>query len=88
MRLGIDASNIRSGGGLTHLVHLLGAANPLEHDIEHVTVFSKLRLRNAAAATEYSRGYTWVACARRTFEFFSAVHRAHDVNDRSFLQQE
>ena len=40
MILGIDASNIRAGGGLTHLVELLGAADPLAHDFSRVVVWS------------------------------------------------
>jgi glycosyltransferase involved in cell wall biosynthesis len=39
MRIGIDASNISSGGGVTHLRELLGAANPAEHGVENVTVW-------------------------------------------------
>ena len=33
---GIDASNIRSGGGLTHLVELLRASDPREHGFERI----------------------------------------------------
>ena len=40
MILGIDASNIRAGGGLTHLVELLGAADPVAHDFSRVVVWS------------------------------------------------
>lgn len=40
MVLGIDASNIRRGGGVTHLVELLRAANPLAHGFEKVVVWS------------------------------------------------
>ena len=32
-RVGIDASNLRLGGGITHLVELLRAADPAAHDI-------------------------------------------------------
>ncbi|MFN2509388.1 MAG: glycosyltransferase family 4 protein [Chthoniobacterales bacterium] len=39
MRLGIDASNLRAGGGITHLVGLLREANPQEHGISRVTVW-------------------------------------------------
>lgn len=37
--LGIDASNIRAGGGLTHLVELLRAANPSQAGIERIIVW-------------------------------------------------
>lgn len=40
MILGIDASNLRGGGGVTHLVALLGAANPGAHGIKRVIVWS------------------------------------------------
>ncbi|MEO8033254.1 MAG: glycosyltransferase family 1 protein [Acidobacteriota bacterium] len=39
MRVGIDASNLRQGGGVTHLVQLLAAAVPREAGIERVTVW-------------------------------------------------
>jgi glycosyltransferase involved in cell wall biosynthesis len=39
MRLGIDGSNLRVGGGMTHLVELLGAAQPQEHGIASVMVW-------------------------------------------------
>jgi glycosyltransferase involved in cell wall biosynthesis len=39
VRLGIDASNLRDGGGITHLRELLGAARPYEHGITRVTVW-------------------------------------------------
>lgn len=40
MRLGIDASNISGGGGITHLVNLLGAAQPLAHGFEKVVIWA------------------------------------------------
>lgn len=40
MRLGIDASNLREGGGVTHLIELLRAAAPSEDGIERVTVWA------------------------------------------------
>lgn len=40
MRLGIDAANIRAGGGVTHLVELLRAADPLAYGFSQVTVWS------------------------------------------------
>ncbi|MHB1055031.1 MAG: glycosyltransferase, partial [Thermoleophilia bacterium] len=39
MILGIDASNIRAGGGVTHLVELLRAAAPGAHGFEQVVVW-------------------------------------------------
>jgi glycosyltransferase involved in cell wall biosynthesis len=40
LRLGIDASNIRTGGGLTHLIEFLEAAQPQEHDITQVVLWA------------------------------------------------
>lgn len=40
MRVGIDASNLRSGGGVTHLVELLRHADPAAHNIDTIVVWS------------------------------------------------
>ena len=40
LTLGIDASNIRAGGGVTHLAELLRAAVPAEHGFDEVIVWS------------------------------------------------
>ncbi len=39
MRLGIDASNLRQGGGVTHLIELLRMAQPEKHGFERVVVW-------------------------------------------------
>ncbi|MCX5733480.1 MAG: glycosyltransferase family 1 protein [candidate division NC10 bacterium] len=39
MIVGIDASNMRGGGGITHLSQLLGAARPEEHGIRRTVVW-------------------------------------------------
>lgn len=39
MIIGIDASNIRAGGGLTHLAELLRNADPLRHGITKIIVW-------------------------------------------------
>src|SRR2546426_5596379 len=39
MRLGIDASNLRAGGGVTHLIEMLRAANPRAHGFSQVIVW-------------------------------------------------
>lgn len=39
MHLGIDASNIRGGGGVTHLVELLRTAKPQEYGFKEVVVW-------------------------------------------------
>ncbi len=43
MKVVIDASNLRAGGGLTHLVALLSAADPPAHGIDGVDVWSGAR---------------------------------------------
>jgi hypothetical protein len=40
MILGIDASNVRGGGGVTHLVELLAAADPVAAGFKCVVVWS------------------------------------------------
>jgi len=40
LRIGIDASNLSGGGGVTHLVELLGAARPDEHGIERIVIWA------------------------------------------------
>jgi len=40
MILGIDASNLRSGGGVTHIVNLLKEADPLSQGISKVIIWS------------------------------------------------
>jgi glycosyltransferase involved in cell wall biosynthesis len=37
--IGIDATNLRAGGGVTHLMELLRAAQPLTHSIGHIVVW-------------------------------------------------
>ncbi|MBA3005557.1 MAG: glycosyltransferase family 4 protein [Proteobacteria bacterium] len=46
MIVGIDASNIRAGGGVTHLVELLRAADPQVHGFSQVIVWSGLATLN------------------------------------------
>lgn len=40
MIIGIDASNIRGGGGVTHLIELLRAADPLAHRFSKIILWS------------------------------------------------
>jgi hypothetical protein len=39
MRVGIDASNLRQGGGITHLVQMLTAADPPASGVDRVVVW-------------------------------------------------
>ena len=43
MRIGIDASNIRAGGALNHLVEVLRAVQPEQHSIDRITVWGGRR---------------------------------------------
>ena len=47
MIIGIDASNIRVGGGFTHLVELLYAVNPKKYGIKQIIVWGNKDLINA-----------------------------------------
>lgn len=40
LTIGIDATNLRSGGGVTHLVELLAAAEPTRQDIARVVIWA------------------------------------------------
>ncbi len=40
MVIGIDGTNIRNGGGRTHLIELLQAARPMEHGIDRIIVWA------------------------------------------------
>lgn len=53
MHLGIDASNLRSGGALTHLSELLKAAEPLEHGIARVFVWGGRDILNRLQGREW-----------------------------------
>ena len=40
MIIGIDATNIRAGGGVTHLKELLRSVDVEKHDIEKIVIWS------------------------------------------------
>jgi glycosyltransferase involved in cell wall biosynthesis len=56
MRIGIDASNLRAGGGLTHLIELLRSADPQAHGFDQVTVWA-----GAATLAKLERRQ-WLRC--------------------------
>jgi glycosyltransferase involved in cell wall biosynthesis len=45
--IGVDGANLRQGGGITHLVELLGAAEPEEHGVSRVVVWGGAELMAA-----------------------------------------
>lgn len=55
MRIGIDGSNLRQGGGVTHLVQLLAAADPASAGISQVTVWGSRRLLGELPARPWLR---------------------------------
>jgi glycosyltransferase involved in cell wall biosynthesis len=63
MHLGIDATNIRQGGGITHLVQLLSAASPQEQGISTVTVWCGPKIASLLPKQPWLniRSGTWVA---------------------------
>ena len=55
MRIGIDGSNLRLGGGVTHLVQVLEAAEPARYGVRHVTVWGARRLLDALPSRRWLR---------------------------------
>jgi glycosyltransferase involved in cell wall biosynthesis len=53
MILGIDASNIREGGGVTHLVEVLREVDPVMHGFSQVVVWSGLSTLNKIEPREW-----------------------------------
>jgi glycosyltransferase involved in cell wall biosynthesis len=49
MIVGVDASNISGGGGLTHLVELLGSADPARHGFSRVVLWASQRTLDRVA---------------------------------------
>ncbi len=45
--IGIDATNLRAGGGVTHLVELLRAAQPATHSFYHIVIWGGKRTLNS-----------------------------------------
>lgn len=62
MVLGIDASNIRGGGGVTHLVELLGAAKPQASGFQRVIVWGSQATIDRIADKEWldKRSHPWL----------------------------
>lgn len=53
MKLGIDACNIRMGGGLTHLVELLENGNPCHNGISEIIVWSSDQTLNKLPSRDW-----------------------------------
>jgi glycosyltransferase involved in cell wall biosynthesis len=70
MRLGIDASNLRAGGGLTHLIELLRAAIPQSSGFESVVIWA------CAATLEQLPARRWLELRTEAALERSPVRRA------------
>ncbi len=55
MHVGIDGSNLRSGGGVTHIVQMLAAAEPAAHGIDAVTIWVPSATRSQIADRPWLR---------------------------------
>ncbi|HEX9983064.1 MAG TPA: glycosyltransferase family 1 protein [Thermoanaerobaculia bacterium] len=53
IRVGIDASNLRAGGGITHLVELLRHAEPRQAGVDRVTVWGAHETLDRLAARDW-----------------------------------
>ena len=49
MRLGIDAANLRAGGGVTHLREILQVLDPDQYDIDKIIIITVTHLTSAIA---------------------------------------
>lgn len=69
MILGIDAFNIRAGGGVTHLAELLAAADPARHGFSKVIVWTPTSTRNRLSVRP------WLDCPAVAALDGSLLHR-------------
>ena len=51
--LGVDASNLRQGGGRTHLIELLKHANPTKHGFSKIIVWGSMATLNLLSENEW-----------------------------------
>lgn len=87
LRLGIDASNIRMGGGLTHLVETLAHADPAAAGFGRVTVWAPRATLDRLPVRDWLRleGHEWLdgplpaRAAWQTLQRTPASRRAADV---------
>lgn len=69
MKIAIDASNIRDGGGVTHLLELLKVSNPSEYHFDEVVVWS-----NEKTLAQLPRA-PWLSCRHQPLLDKSLLHR-------------
>ena len=72
MHLGIDATNIHQGGGVTLLVQLLSAASPQQHDISKITVWCSPKITKLFPKRSWLniRSNNWLKGGRSLKRFF------------------
>lgn len=71
MKIGIDASNIRAGGGLTHLVELINAAEPDSHGFDEVVLWGGVNTLRRI------KSQTWLHKAHEPFLDYSLPYRLY-----------
>ena len=69
MKIGIDASNIRAGGGLTYLIKLLQHARPAKAGVDEVFVWSNQR------TLKYLPNHSWLIKLHHPYLDRSLVYR-------------
>jgi hypothetical protein len=70
MHLAIDAVNIRQGGGVTHLIQMLEAANPSKFGFSKVTIFT------SAATAQLIPSYPWLIKRVEAWMDYGVVFRS------------
>lgn len=74
MRVGIDASNLRSGGTTTHLIEVLRAVHPGDHGISEVIVWGGSAVLNRVEEREWLRKITDPALEQAADPFADRRH--------------
>ncbi len=90
MIVGIDATNIRSGGGITHLVELLNALEPKKFGVDRVVIWGCKNLLNALENREWLDKYSPLllnkGLLKRTFwQCFNLSKALKDVGCEALL---
>ena len=80
--LGIDASNISTGGGLTHLVELLNAVNPNLYGFRRVVIWSSKSTLSAIDDTDWLKKCCNKYLDRNLFYrvFWQKFYLEHELN--------
>ncbi len=68
MRIGIDASNVGGGGGITHLREILSYVQHLDHEVDSVVVFASQKVLDQLPEDRKIRKKTFPALNKGLFE--------------------